>query len=120
MGAWYRLVLGVLVTWRVTHLLHAEDGPWRLLARFRRAISRVDVLHQLFDCFYCLSLWVAAPFAYVLGESWTERLLLVPALSAAAIFAERVTQPPMPAYVEDPEVTDGMLRKKSHDDVRHD
>lgn len=102
MGVWYRLVLGVMVTWRVTHLFHAEDGPWRMLARFRIAVSRSEMLRQLFDCFYCLSMWVAVPFAYLLGESWTERLLLVPALSAGAILLERVTQPPVPHYVEDP------------------
>ena len=114
---WYRLVLGALVTWRVTHLLHAEDGPWKLIAHVRRAASRIGVLRELFACFYCLSLWVAAPLAYLLGESWIDRLLLVPALSAVAILAERLTQqPPMPDYVEDPEVPDGMLWKESNDD----
>ena len=103
MGVWYRLVLGVLVTWRATHLLHAEDGPWRILVRLRGALARSGMLRQLAECFYCLSLWVAAPFAYLLGETWTERLLLVPALSAAAIFLEHLMkQPPMPAYIEDP------------------
>jgi hypothetical protein len=103
---WYRLVLGVLVTWRLTHLLHAEAGPWQLLSRFRVAVSRINVLRQMIECFYCLSLWVAAPFGYLLGESWTERLLLIPALSAGAILLERVTnpQPPMPHYIEDPKV----------------
>jgi hypothetical protein len=122
MGVWYRLVLGVLVTWRVTYLLHAEDGPWQLIARFRTVVSRIDMLRRLFDCLYCLSLWVAAPFAYVLGDRWTERALLIPAFSAAAILLERVTnpRPPMPRYVEDPEVPDGLLWQKSHDDAHDD
>ena len=103
MSVWYRLVLGVLVTWRLTHLLHAEDGPWRILVRLRGALARSGMLRQLTECFYCLSLWVAAPFAYLLGETWTERLLLVPALSAAAILlARHPQQPPMPEYVEGP------------------
>src|SRR5262245_42719644 len=115
MGAWYRLALGVLVTWRLTHLLHAEDGPWKLLLRLRKAVSAS--LGTLLDCFYCLSLWIAAPLAYLLGDSWEERLLLLPALSGAAILLERVTSPPMPRYVEDPEVPDGLLWKEpSHDD----
>ncbi len=122
MGVWYRLVLGVLVTWRLTHLLHAEHGPWRLIGRFRSAVSRIEILRQLFDCFYCLSMWVAAPLAYLLGDTWAERTLLLPALSGAAILLERVTnrEPPMPHYVEDPEVTDGLLWKKPHDDARDD
>ena len=63
MGVWYRLVLGSLVTWRLTHLLNAEDGPWQVLVKLRRAAGD-GMLGQLLDCFYCLSLWVAAPFAY--------------------------------------------------------
>ncbi len=119
MGVWYRLVLGVLVTWRVTHLLHAEDGPWRIIARFRSAVSRIEILRQLF---YCLSMWVAAPLAYLFGDTWTERTLLIPALSGAAILLERITnrEPPMPHYVEDPEVTDGLLWKKPTDATSDD
>jgi hypothetical protein len=121
-GVWYRLVLGTLVTWRVTHLLHAEDGPWRLIARFRSAISRHAMLRQLFDCFYCLSMWVAAPLAYMFGATWTERTLLIPALSGAAILLERATshEPPMPHFEEDPEDTDGLLRQRSNDGTSDD
>jgi hypothetical protein len=112
MGVWYRLVLGVLATWRVTHLLHAEDGPWLILARLRRAVGN-GFWGSLLDCFYCLSVWVAVPLAVLLGETWKERLLLVAALSGAAILIERLTaQEPMPDYVEDPEVPDGVLRKE--------
>ena len=117
-GVWYRLVLGVLVTWRLTHLLNAEAGPWRMFVRLRTAFDPTSMLRQLLSCFYCLSLWIAAALAYVLGETWTERLLLAPALSAGAILLERVTQPPMPHYVEDPEEPDGLLWKESSDDDR--
>ena len=34
--SYYWLVLGSLCVWRVTHLLHAEDGPWDLVVRLRR------------------------------------------------------------------------------------
>jgi hypothetical protein len=112
MGVWYRLVLGILVTWRVTHLLYAEDGPWLMFVRLRRAVGN-GFWGSLLDCFYCLSVWVAAPLAVLLGETWKERLLLAPALSAGAIIIERLTtQEPMPDYVEDPEVPDGVLRKE--------
>jgi Protein of unknown function (DUF1360) len=116
----YRLVLGALVTWRVTYLLHAEDGPWQVLVRIRKLAKAVS--GKLFDCFYCLSLWVAAPFAYLLGESWEERALLVPALSGAAILLERLTTPtpPLPNYIEDPEVSDGLLWKDQNRDDSDD
>ena len=88
----YGLVLGVLAVWRVTHLLNAEDGPWDLLVKLRQFAGN-GVFGDLLDCFYCLSLWVAAPLAWLLGDGWKLRLLLWPALSAGAILLERLTSP---------------------------
>ncbi|MEK6300345.1 MAG: hypothetical protein AABO41_06455 [Acidobacteriota bacterium] len=111
----YWLVIGILCVWRVTHLLHAEDGPWELLARLR-GLAGSGFWASLLDCFYCLSIWVAVPFAFIMSEEWKERLLLWPALSAAAILLERVTlkesAPPPATYFEDEETEDVLLRKK--------
>lgn len=111
----YWLVIGILCVWRVTHLLHAEDGPWDLIAHMRKRAG-AGFWAGLMDCFYCLSLWIAVPFALILGEGWKERLLLWPALSAAAILLERATlrervAPPAP-YFEDEETKDVLLRKE--------
>ena len=106
-------LLSVLCVWRVTHLLHAEDGPWDLLFRFRRAAGN-GFAGKLLDCFYCLSLWVAAPLALLVAETRMERLLWWPALSAGAILLERFTSPrrgDAPAvYFEDEEKPDALLR----------
>ncbi len=104
--AFYRLLLGTLVVYRLTHLLYGEDGPWDLLVRLRR-LAGSGFWGELLDCFYCLSVWTAAPFAYLLAGTWTERLLLWPALSAGAILLERVTEgrgaAAPAAFFEDPE-----------------
>lgn len=84
------LAAGAAAVWRVTHLLHAEDGPWDLLVRLRR-LAGTGVWGKMLDCFYCLSLWLALPFAAALGATWMERLVLWPALSGAAILLERAT-----------------------------
>src|SRR6266498_160464 len=102
----YWLILGILAVWRITHLLHAEDGPWDITARLRqRAGSGFG--GKLLDCFYCLTLWIAVPFALLLGGQWGERLLLWPALSGGAILIERLMHraggPPPAAYIEDAE-----------------
>jgi hypothetical protein len=108
----YWFLLGSLAVWRVTHLLQAEDGPWRISARLRRRAGS-GFFGGLLDCFYCLSLWVALPLAWWLGDSSGECLLLWPALSAAAILAERLMRetagPPPAAYVED-----DPLKKEQH------
>ncbi len=84
----YRFVLVVLAVWRITHFLQAEDGPWEIVVRLRRRAGKT-AWGDLLDCFYCLSLWIAAPFAPLLGNGWSEWLLLWPALSAGAIVIER-------------------------------
>ena len=100
----YWLVVGILVTWRLSHLFHAEDGPWGVMAHLRRAAG-AGFWAGLLDCFYCLSLWVALPLAGLLGDGWFDRLLLWPALSAGAIMLERLTANELSiapaAYAED-------------------
>lgn len=115
----YWLTLAILAVWRITHLLNAEDGPWDLLFRFRELAGN-GAAGKLLDCFYCLSLWVAAPFAYGLGDSWKEILLLWPALSAGSILLERlgssrrVDTPPPAIYLENLEDSDVLLRPKEN------
>src|SRR5262252_8019551 len=84
----YWLVLGVLAVWRITHLLQAEDGPWDVSVRLRRAVGD-GFLGGVLYCFACASLWVAAPFALVLADGWLQGLLLWLAFSAGAILLER-------------------------------
>jgi hypothetical protein len=114
--SFYWFLLGCLGVWRVTHLLNAEDGPWDVSAKLRRA-ARSGFLGRLLDCFYCLSLWIAAPFAWFLGTGYGERFLLWLALSAVAILLERLTLRPgaIAPYAEEEEggkrESDGMLRR---------
>jgi hypothetical protein len=111
--SFYWFGVAVLAVWRLTHLLNAEDGPWDAIVRLRRLAGN-GVFGRLMDCFYCLSLWVSAPFAYLLHPTWGERLLVWPALSAGAILIERITRrtpaPPAAQYFESEEGKDVMLR----------
>lgn len=87
----YWLILGILAVWRVTHLFNAEDGPGNIFVRLRHAVGE-GFFGSLLDCFFCLSLWVAAPIAVWLAEGWKERVLLWLALSGAAIVMQKVTE----------------------------
>ena len=84
----YRLLLGVLCVWRITHLFQAEDGPWDVIVHIRRAAGD-GFWGRLLDCFYCLSLWVSAPLAWLLGRTALERILMWLAFSGGAILLER-------------------------------
>lgn len=103
---WYWLGLGALAVWRMTHLLHVEHGPWGLIARGRAGLARLG-LGGLVGCFYCLSLWTAAPVAWWLASSWSGRLITWLALSAVAILLEVKGLGNLPAQEE---VSDDMLR----------
>ncbi len=106
---WFLFLITGLAVWRITHLIHAEDGPFDLIARLR-SVSGQGFFGTLMDCFYCLSLWIAAPAAWLLGRDWPEWLVFWPALSATAIFMEqghdmlknRKDPSAMPLYEEDP------------------
>lgn len=111
----YYFLLGTLCVWRLTHMLNAEDGPGDAIVHLRRQVGE-GFFGQLLDCFYCLSVWIAAPLAVLSGEKLGERILLWPALSAGAILLERATdwqagKPPV-SYVEDKEDDYGMLRRQ--------
>lgn len=83
-------IIGVLAVWRLTHLLWAEDGPAGVLARLRRSVGE-GFFGRLLDCFYCLSLWVSVPFAWILASSWVERAIVWLGLSGGALILERAT-----------------------------
>lgn len=100
----YWLLLGILGVWRITHLLQAEDGPWDLVVRLRTRAGE-GFWGKLLDCFNCLSLWMAAPFAFFMADKWPEKFLLWLAFSGGAILLERATNPgqvePPAAFIED-------------------
>ena len=125
----YWFVVSVLAVWRLTHLLTAEDGPWHVSVGLRRWAGD-GFWGTLLDCFQCLSVWISAPIAAWLGETWISGRCW-PALSGGAILAERVSivrEPPPAHYVEETEGVsgapvkgtdrDGMLRQSTAQ--RHD
>jgi Protein of unknown function (DUF1360) len=99
------LLIVLLAVWRITHLFWGEDGPGDVFLRVRKLAGQ-SFLGRLLDCFYCLSLWVAVPFAWWLADRWIERIVLWFGLSGGAILLERVTaekpQPPVAQWSETP------------------
>jgi hypothetical protein len=101
----FEFILATLAVWRLTHLIAAEDGPFELIAWIRKKAGQ-GFWGTLLDCFYCLSVWIALPFAIFMGGSRWYRFLLWLALSAAAILLNRVIDrvaPDPPVYFEEPE-----------------
>jgi hypothetical protein len=116
MDFWPQLALGILATWRITHLLVKEDGPADLVVRFRARLGH-GIVGKLMDCFECLSLWVAVPIAFLVSGRPLDLLLIWLGLSGGACLLERVGQEPvviqpMPQTTEgDTDI--GMLRSET-------
>ena len=98
---WFWFFLGTLAVWRVTHLIVAEDGPWDVLFRLRRWLERRRI-GMLFLCFYCLSIWISVPAAWLIGRDWPERIFLWLALSAASILVECIHNRLVALFREEP------------------
>jgi hypothetical protein len=94
MDPWMRLVLAVLAVWRVSHLLAREDGPGQVLARLRARLGW-GFWGRLMDCFYCLSVWVAAPLAPFVAHGPAQVLVAWLALSGGACLLERLGAAPV-------------------------
>jgi hypothetical protein len=96
-----------LATWRLAHLLHAEDGPWHSVERLRRALNARQV--GVLECFFCSSVWTALPGAMLVSSRRRQLLIAWPALSAAAVLIERAVFPgtflDVPEFSEDGEIS---------------
>ena len=116
-------MLAVLATWRVTHLIAREDGPGDIVVRLRMKLG-TSFLGNLMDCFYCLSIWVAAPLTFFVCSKPLDLLLTWLALSGAACLLERLSKEPIvieaaPPIIEEDinhkkeEIHNGMLRTET-------
>jgi hypothetical protein len=114
----YLFILGLLGVWRITHLLHAEDGPGEIIVKLRKWAGD-SVIGQAMECFYCLSLWAAAPFALLIGGTWLERALLWPALSAGAIALDLALQRLKPAALPVVRYAEDELQPQSKQEGSH-
>ena len=73
------LLITSLAVWRITSLLYREDGPWDVFARFRKWVGVYydeqsspqgrNVIAQVMTCAWCLSVWVAFPFVFLVHNN---------------------------------------------------
>ena len=99
----FEFLLGALATWRVAALLVQEDGPYNLITHLRRATANTG-MGQALRCFYCTSLWVAAPAAFWLTGATPRWVIMWLALSGAASLLERFSGPREPSVFDLPDV----------------
>ena len=106
----FRFLLAALAVWRLTHLFTKEDGPWDMMVRLRRALG-AGFFGRLLGCFYCLSIWVALPFAWFLKGDIAETFVGWLALSGGAVLLERITREPLELKIEEDESWDVVAKR---------
>jgi hypothetical protein len=105
-----RFVVAVFAAWRVAHLLAFEDGPFDSIVRLRTAAGRFGAV---LDCFYCLSLWVAAPLGAWVTTSPLAWLCVALAISGGACVLHRLSSSPLIMEPISEGATNGMLRTEA-------
>lgn len=93
-----------LAVWRISNLLVDESGPYDILSKFRYAIGidytdrgerfTTNEFAELFDCVFCLSVWVGlfVSLCYFSLPTYTIYVCYPFALSAVACGISKWTQ----------------------------
>jgi len=104
------LILAI-ATWRLSHLLVSEDGPFDILFRFRKLIGfqvspsypldetdfewlPQNKLAELFACVWCISIWIGLGFyvGFMITPTTTLYVALPLSLSAIAVVINLLTE----------------------------
>ena len=89
------LLIGGLVTWRISRMIAKEIGPLAIFARLRAYLARrQEVVGGLFDlvtCVACLSVYVGSVVALWMAINAVEWVWYTLAFSALAVAIERLT-----------------------------
>lgn len=90
---WLPLLITASATWRLTHLLMYEAGPWDAVVKLRALFGvshyadgapYVYPKGSVFECFLCLSIWISAAVSVL--PRWVSHPL---AVSGLVIMAEK-------------------------------
>lgn len=94
-------LLAALATWRITHILLRENGPWRVFRRLRVALGVTyyddddpkvsSFRYEITVCVWCLSVWTGsvATAILMLVPEWLQYVLFTPfAISAVCVIVD--------------------------------
>lgn len=84
-------ILIAFAIWRITYLFSHEDGPFDIIIKLRMQLGQ-GFFGNLLDCFYCLSIWTAIPFAIWKADSFENFLLFWFSLSGAVCILQKIIE----------------------------
>ena len=91
------LVIGGLVTWRLSNILVKEKGPLVIFLRLRAYLAakqkHMGGFYDMISCVKCVSVFVGALVAIAPAESLIQWIGYTLAFSAVTAIIERLTSP---------------------------
>lgn len=88
------IIVGGLVTWRLSRMVVKETGPFAIFARLRAFLAvkqkRPGGLYDLVSCVSCASIYIGALTALWLAGDVFEFTMYTFAFSAIAVLTERL------------------------------
>lgn len=89
------LLVGGLVTWRISYMLVKETGPAAIFTRFRAYLAekqqRMGGFYDLFSCIACMSVWIGSVTALWVAGGVLEFIAYTLSFSAISVLIERFT-----------------------------
>lgn len=65
--SWLAFALAVLATYRVSHMITREDGPFDVFSQMREAIGQDSWVGRGLHCVLCVSFWLSLLAAWAAG-----------------------------------------------------
>lgn len=84
---YFDAIVGALATWRVSHMLLYEEGPWSIFLQMRKRLgvqyaeddtTVISYRYTITVCLWCLSIWIATGVTILQRMSPLARWLLTP------------------------------------------
>ena len=88
------VVIGGLVTWRVSYMIVKETGPLAIFARFRAYLAqkqqKMGGMFDLVSCIACTSVYIGSVTALCFAYGPITWILYTLSFSAVAVLVERL------------------------------
>jgi hypothetical protein len=89
------VILSSFAVFRISYLLVYEDGFLHLSQKIRILVGaetpaglpivKYKGFSEIFNCFYCNSVWVSIPFGFYLGENIFEKILFITSIAGLSL-----------------------------------
>jgi hypothetical protein len=90
------LLMAILATYRVSHMITSEDGPFDVFALFRSRFNQSNWIGRGVHCTLCVSFWVSlipmALFIWLWWLTWPIAILVWLGIAGGVVVLHKVAR----------------------------